>query len=394
MSESTRPKRIKIAPNLYKVGDKYYYRRGDDEKLLGQFRTDALAIKAKDAHEALRGALGAEAFRLRLKQVFPDYRQYREAQMEGLIKGRKKISPGTFKEIVTIWDLHLVRFFGNKHLAEIDAPLWEQYCAKATVGDLKNHRKVLVGILGWCAKKGAVRYVPKFEVPHVVPRKRVILTPDQIKALFSNARGNAVLFIAMYLFMGVRRGEQVHLKWSDINFEKRALYVRDETTRTRKGRPVPLNAFVHDLLVERLKAQRTEGIRTPYVYPMRGNPKRHMRHDGIASVWHTTLRHAGLEGIIEPHDLRATYETYANKRGEFTDMQREKMAGASIRTQSQRYVTFDADDVRGLEQVVQFDGLESTLKESKKHASTRKRHGIETGRKSKQDSVDIGKADE
>lgn len=392
MGESTRPKRIKIAPRLFKLGDKYIYRCGDDEKVLGVFSTDAKAIKAKEVHEAMRDSLGSSAYKFRLKHVWKDYLEYRRKQASGEVKGRRKIAGGTLKEIEAIWENHLLRFFGNCFFADITDQLWAEYCDSATVSDLKNHRKVFGGYLRWVkVNRGYIRVLPEFEIPDVVSRKLKVLTRDQIIALLTNAHRTALPFVAMYLFMGVRRGEQMHLRWDDIDFESRALQIRDETTRTRKGRPVPINEFVAQILLKRLAEQKARGLKTPYVYPRRGQPQKHMRADGIASAWHTTLKNAGLENAdIRPHDLRATYEHYANKRSDFTDMQREKMVGASIKMQAQRYVTFDADDVRGLEQAVSFDGLSDALNKRLIHASVVKTDGVKTGKRSKKSSVDNG----
>jgi hypothetical protein len=93
------------------------------------------------------------------------------------------------------------------------------------------------------------------------------------------------------------------------------------------------------------------------------------------------IRNAGLvDAGLEPHDLRATYEHYANKRTDFTDTQREKMAGASIQTQRRIYLHgFQAEDLRGLENVVQFDGLESIMSE-KNSVSSNLEAGGNTGK--------------
>jgi integrase len=396
MGESTRPKRIKIVDRLFRIGDKYVYRCGDDERVLGAFTSDEKAIKAKELHEATRDSLGASAFKFRLKHVWNDYYAFRENQAAGTVKGRKKIAGGTLKEIDSIWENHLLKFFGNRFFADINDQLWAKYCDRATVGDLRNHRKVLGGYLRWVKiTKGYIRVLPEFEIPEVVSRKLKVLTRDQIIALVTNAHGTALPFVAMYLFMGIRRGEQMHLRWDDIDFVARALQVRDETTRTRKGRPVPINEFVAQILLRRLAEQRAADLVTPYVYPRRGQPSKHMRADGIASAWRTTLKRAGLTNAnIRPHDLRATYEHYANKLSDFTDMQREKMVGASIKIQAQRYVTFDADDVRGLEQAVSFDGLSDALNNRLLHASTQNKHGKKTGKRSRKSSVDIENSNE
>jgi hypothetical protein len=64
---------------------------------------------------------------------------------------------------------------------------------------------------------------------------------------------------------------------------------------------------------------------------------------------------------LQWHDLRATHQYYTHKRIDFTDTQREKFSGSSIDVQKRHYVSFEADDLRGLETVVQFAGLDGLL---------------------------------
>jgi hypothetical protein len=370
-----KPKRIKIVPNLYKRGDTYIYRLGDFEEPLGNFRSDEKAIEAKELYERQRDRLGSESFEWRVKHLFPEYKATRKKQLVGALEGRRRISPRTFEEIERIWDGHLKKFFANRKLSEIDAVLWNQYCKRAAVSDLTNHRKVFGGFLRWCEAEGKVRFVPTMKIPAVDRRKRKRIPPEHLRLIVQHATRGGLLFICQYLFMLMRRGEQVRAEWAHYNFEENWVLIPDENTRTRTGRVVPLNPYVKTMLLKRLEEQRAAGTISKYIFPSPHNPKRHMTESGIGRFWRTTLKNANLlEFGYEPHDLRATGEHETSKDTRYTDTQREKFAGASMLTQKRIYLQgYMADDLRGLEESVQIEGISElidTMLQNASHKST------------------------
>ncbi len=362
MKQKRKP-RIKVEDNLFKVGDSYVYRRGDFEQSFGRLPNKSKAIEAKEILEAQRGRLGGQAFKWKVKHVFPEYMLERKNEMLGKIAGRRIISPRTYQEIQSIWEKHLRSFFANKRLSDIDSVLWSEYCRKSKLADLSNHRKVLRTFLAWCEQQGKIKYIPTLKIPHVVRRKRKTLSQDEIKLILSHSKGSLLIFVSLYLFMGVRRTEQIKAKWENVDFNNMAFVITDDTTRTRTGRVIPLNRFVASLLAHHKNDQIERGIITPWVFPKAGKPNEHATQDMPNTAWKTMLENAGLsDSGIEPHDLRATYEHYASKRLEYTDTQREKMAGASMQTQRRIYLRgYQADDLRGLEESVKFDGLDQAL---------------------------------
>lgn len=357
-----KPREKTKEPNLLRLGDSYYYRRGKIEKSLGRFRTEEEAITYKRIFEAKMDSIGALAFKFKAKDVWSDYEEARDPNSTAQVPGRKVLAPLSFKEIQSVWRRHLGPFFGKKKLVEIDGPLWNKYVAKSSVTDLANHRKVLTTFLKWCADQGYTRQIPTFRVPAVKRRERSILKPNQIETILANSHGPLLLFVALYLFMGVRWGEIIQLRWESIDLVRGFMQIREETSRRRKARALPINAFTLVLLKKTRDEQVASGVETPWVFPKRGEPRSHRYMTSIHTSWTRMLKRSGLENVT-PHDLRATYEYFANKRADFTDTQREKMAGAAIEVQRKHYVRFDAEDVRGLEEVVVFPGLEAVIAE-------------------------------
>jgi len=358
-------RRIKIAENLFKRGDVYYYRKYGLEERLGKFKNDAEAIKAKEIFERLRDRIGSEAFEWRVKHLWPQYIEERRLQLYGRLPGRRQISQETFDEIIGIWERHLRKFFANRKLSEIDAVLWNQYCKQAKVSDLTNHRKVLRGFLGWCEAEGKIRFIPTLSIPEVRRRKRKRIPEEHLRLILENAKGSLLIFIAQYLFMLMRRNEQAQARWEHYNFKEDWVIIPDENTRTRTGRVISLNPYVKELLLKRREEFKRKGIKTPWVFPKRGAPHEHSSDDAIGKRWAALMKRIGLDKYgYEPHDLRATGEHEASKDPRFTDTQREKFAGASMTTQKRIYLQgYMADDVRGLESVVSYAWINEVMKQ-------------------------------
>jgi integrase len=349
----------------------FYVRIGDRERSLGT-KDFGIACKRKAiAVEKISGS-GEASSLLRCGDVWPDYEyvrkmQYERGEIVEATKGkarrvRKPISKGTFDEIKYVWTSHLKGYWERVRLDKIDDEKWCDYVEQSLVIDLANHRKVFSGFLKWCKKKKYIKFLPDLEIPSVERRTRHVLKPKEINKIFEHAEGSLLLFVSMYLFMGMRRKEIMTLKWSDIHMDERYLVLRKSEVKTRTSRPLPLNIFVQDLLLKRKTDQLSEHLKTDFVFPNRKDPKRHADVSGLKTAWQTMRKRCEFpDGYITPHDLRATYEAYAHKASEFTDTQREKMAGAAIDVQKKTYVRFDAHDLRGLEAVVQVDGLAEIL---------------------------------
>jgi integrase len=358
-----RQPRVKIADNLFKIGSVYYYRKGDFEERLGEYKSDKVALDAKRIYEMLRDRLGAESFRWRVKDLWPKYYATRVQQFKGVLEGRRPIRKKTFDEIGHVWEKHLRKFFANKKLSDIDAVMWNQYCKQSTVADLANHRKVFGGFLRWCEGEGRIKYIPAMAIPAIVRRKRKRIPPAHAKLIVEHANETLLLFVMQYLYMLLRRSEQVRAEWSHYNFDEDWVIIPDDNTRTRTGRVVTLNPLVKALLLRRKEKQRQAGIISPYVFPKRFKHDDHMTETALGRYWGETLEKAGLTSFgYEPHDLRATGEHEASKDTRFTDTQREKFAGASMQTQKRIYLQgYMAEDVRGLEAVVDFEGIEELI---------------------------------
>lgn len=357
---------------IFLVNGVYYYRgtpegsKEQKEKSL-KLKEGATQKEIKEAKKAylLSLELVGKKGNTKTEIIFDEFLLYRKREMEAGVSTELGIgiSPSTYKESKEFVNIHFKPYFKNYSISEIDQDLFNEYCVfKYSKGlNLVNHRKVLNYFLKWCVRNKYLKYFPAIELEKRFKkqrRKRVIVKPENIKKLFDSANDKLTLYISMYLFMGMRNYEICALKWSEIDFKSKALAINPANNRRRKGRVVPINGHVLKMLSIRLK----ESEKSEFVFPQPNNPKKCMTKSGIRKTWENALSRAEIDQSITPHDLRATYETWMHKDASYTDTQREKMAGAKIDVQKNIYVTMDADDLRGLENVVKIKPVEELLK--------------------------------
>jgi integrase len=93
---------------------------------------------------------------------------------------------------------------------------------------------ILRAILDTAVRDGALARNPAAAVkrPKVTAKESVFLTPEQVRALLDAAKSSryAPLF-SLLVNTGVRRGEALALRWSDIDFEDKLLRVRGTLAR-------------------------------------------------------------------------------------------------------------------------------------------------------------------
>jgi len=360
-------------PQIVRYADGMHYLRiGDKERSL-RTKDFKEAAKRKPKLLALLDSTGERSGRLKVGDVWGSYVEYRSMSVESQDiveieasrsrRRRRTISLGTFAEIEKVWRLWLKPYWDHARLDKIDEEKWVDYTDRCDLVDMANPRKVFRGFLKWAKSKKYIKYIPDLPIPQVERRERCVLKPNDIRKLFQHAKGSTLLYISASLFMGMRRKEIMTLRWDCIHLGEGYLTLRKSEVKTRKGRPLPINSFVSTLLGQRRADQIKAKINTPYVFPHRDDPKRHGNLGGLKGAWTRVVEKCEFEkGYVTPHDLRATFEAYAHKAVEFTDTQREKFAGASIDVQKKTYVRFDAEDVRGLEAVVQVEGLDKILR--------------------------------
>lgn len=358
-------KTVSFDSEIFIKGGVYYYRgtpfghRKRLEKSLGlkegALQREVLRVK-KETLESLE-RVGTSGGRNSFSVLSQRYVESRLSE---------NLSESTRFEIRSIINSHFVPFFKAIKVEEFDQPLFTEYCLfkKKSNLNLVNHRKIMNHFLKWCVQNGYLKYRPELEIPkaaHRERREREVLTASEIKSILSINEPRTLLYLALYLFHGMRNMEILKLRWDEVDLEKRGLFINRMSNRRRKARAIPVNDFALELL----KAIKSKS-KSDWVFPSRkkGGKYPHINPvGGFRKPWKRALKAAKITRDITPHDLRSTFETFMHTRPDFTDTQREKMAGAKIDVQKDHYVKMQIDQLRGLEESVQVDGLEKVIAE-------------------------------
>ena len=90
------------------------------------------------------------------------------------------------------------------------------------------------------------------------------------------------------------------IKWSDINFERKVLYIAKTKTGEPQAAPLPWQAL--DILREMETFKTSE-----WVFPSATSASGHLENP--LKMWHDLLERAGIENL-RIHDLRRTFASY------------------------------------------------------------------------------------
>ncbi len=116
--------------------------------------------------------------------------------------------------------------------------------------------------------------------------------------------------VVVAVLTGMRLGELLHLRWTDVNFEQNMLIIQsagDFRTKHGKMRTIPLNDVARRLLTE--LRERTE---SELVFPSCG---RRYSDSWVSHRFKRYARMAGLSAGIHFHSLRHTFATWLVQKG-------------------------------------------------------------------------------
>ena len=220
--------------------------------------------------------------------------------------------------------LHLQQFY-KKLLAEgrverIESQKQPRGLSAKTV---RNIHQIISSALKLAVEQRLIAHNPAdgCALPKVERKEMQTLPIEQLTSFLREAKDSGVF--ALYyidLTTGLRRGELLGLKWSDIDLEKGDLRVQRQIGRingkiiemplkTKNAyRTLPLSADAIDVL----KMQKCKVGNSEWVFPSpTGGP---MSPDSVLHMLQRVLKRAGLPRI-RFHDLRHTFATLALQNG-------------------------------------------------------------------------------
>lgn len=157
-------------------------------------------------------------------------------------------------------------------------------------------------------------------LPKPAHKEMKTLSADWLAAFLREAKESGVFELYyIELATGLRRGELLGLKWSDIDFNQGILHIRRQVARINgevveaplktenSYRTLPIGADAVEILLEQKEKTHSE-----YVFPSStGDP---ISPDSVLHMLHRVLKRAGLPKV-RFHDLRHTFATLALQNG-------------------------------------------------------------------------------
>ena len=275
--------------NFYEDGKRYTERVGQVSKSVAE---EKLAVRRS---EVIRGEW-------KPKRVRSLFEKFKEQYLEWS-KGNKKPKSSLRDECSL---KHLSRFFGGKMLSEISSFLIENYkltrkkegAEPATINrELGCLRHMFNMAIKWKKAQGnPVREVKFLKEPK--EKDRILTEEEEARLLEAVRTGHKAkhleAIILTALNTGMRKGEILNLKSSNLDFKNRVITV--EKTKNDEIRIIPMNQKLTQTLEGAKKASKGE-----YVFSENGKPYR-----DVKTGWWTALENAGIENFTF-HGLRHTF---------------------------------------------------------------------------------------
>jgi integrase len=171
-------------------------------------------------------------------------------------------------------------------------------------------------------------------LPHVeLAKDRRSLTLDEVQAIFSASPDRLRPVWRMLMGTGIRKGELVKLRFSDIDFDRRPITISAQIAKNKKAREIPLDdqmiAMLDELrdmadhrepvpggTKEQTRRQR-ENFTRDHIFVTKANTP---RRNNLLRTFYAICRKAGIEGAhpggsVDIHSLRVSFTTLSIEHG-------------------------------------------------------------------------------
>src|SRR6266542_1877856 len=240
--------------------------------------------------------------------------------------------------------LHLQRLYGT--LLEHGAGGYRDRLSASTVANL--HR-VLVQSLGWAERFGLIERSPARAARPPRPRRSEpqVVDPALATRILRAASGTKLeLPVAVAISTGMRRGEILGLRWSDLSGDRSVAHVRrslqatgeglvfEEPKTRRSRRSVALPSFLHPYLDRQREdqASRRSALGASWLdgdLVIDAGDGSAVNPDSMSSAWRFLVARSGLPHV-RFHDLRHGHATLLLCQGVHPKVVSERLGHATV----------------------------------------------------------------
>ena len=204
--------------------------------------------------------------------------------------------------------MRLAEMFGGMRGEDITEPRIREYCRKRlerdgmTPGTLRRELAILKRMLRLASSR--LPRVPLVDLPRVDNARQGFFEEEDLQAVLHHLPEHARYLVEFLYLTGWRSSEAFRLQWTDVDWKRQLVWLRDSKNREPRIFPFKYHARVEQVLRRQRQAvsawERKTGLLCPSVFHWRGRAIRKLRRS-----WQTACRLAGLQGRLL-HDFRRT----------------------------------------------------------------------------------------
>ena len=287
---------------------------------------------------------------------------------------KTQIRPHTLERNIMHYNNHVAPYFGKRELGSI-TPLeierWQnQLLQKYKHLTVQKFRSILFSIYDKALHndlvlKNPLEKVTAPKLQHNIKIEEINpFTEKELNQIIEHANGYMKNFIKLMAATGMRPGEIIALKWSDINFEKRTIKVERTRLRAKKGKDIvdgltktmSSNRFV-DMLnatYDALMAQSELTNESEYIFLNQSNMPFY-NHDIIGVNFKKILKQSGVKA--RPlYNLRHTFASQMISKGADITWVSKMLGHKDVSITLTIYTKFiQEDDETRLKKIAQMD---------------------------------------
>lgn len=233
-----------------------------------------------------------------------------------LSRKQSDLAPSNYRTLESAWRVHVEPAWGSTRIADIDLNAVERWIGVMgkTSGATNVIRcyGVLAAILDDAVKSRRLSVNPSRGVenlPRKTGKRRVYLSADDVGRLAVESGQHRALVLTL-AYCGLRWGEAIALRVSDVQFLRRRLSVHDNAvqigahhavghTKSRQDRSVPVPQFVLDELSVQCQGRGPDDL-------LFGDGTKYLPRPKSSTGWFQAAVGLAKVQTITPHDLRHT----------------------------------------------------------------------------------------
>lgn len=271
------------------------------------------------------------------------------------LEDQKRKAPATF-ELAFYSIKELLPFFESYTMRQITDAAWDEYKEYQTQINptrlLRYDRRHLKMMLLKLKSKGKISEIPDLNLDERGPKKKRVLTQNEVKTILENSEGTVYGLALFMYFMGPRPMEVLGAPWSEFDLKKGIWSLPAQRTKTRQARAMKIAPKVLEFLLDQKSKSKSE-----WVFPARESQgKAHV--EGYGKQWTRMINRTGLSKEITPYYLRHTFLTECAKKvmdGKLSLVLITKYAGTSIEQFEKTYLHIEGEDTKAVADLMELE---------------------------------------